>query len=72
MTVGESSHALIDYIVERWWDTAHTFHLPFGEMGFTPLDWMMLTGIPIGVGKRILYDPGVYKFDYVKEKFSLR
>ncbi|KAI3940525.1 hypothetical protein MKW98_024932 [Papaver atlanticum] len=64
MSVGETSHALIDYLVERWWDTTQNFHFPFGEMGFMPLDWIMLAGISIGVGRRVPYKYELYKFDY--------
>jgi len=35
---GKSSKRLVEALVERWWDTTHTFHLPCGELGFTPLD----------------------------------
>ena len=32
-------------LVERWMDTTHTFHLPFGEMIVTPLDFTAITGL---------------------------
>ncbi|KAI3861639.1 hypothetical protein MKW98_000591, partial [Papaver atlanticum] len=48
-------------------DTTNTFHFPFGEMGFTPLDWVMLTGLSIGVGDDIMYEPKKYIFDYIRE-----
>ncbi|KAF6155350.1 hypothetical protein GIB67_019876 [Kingdonia uniflora] len=32
-------------MVERWWPNTHTFHLPCGELGITPRDFTMLTGI---------------------------
>ncbi|XP_026431635.1 protein MAINTENANCE OF MERISTEMS-like [Papaver somniferum] len=67
MEIGEASHPVIDYLVERWWDTTHTFHFPFGEMGFTPLDWVVLTGLSIGIGDDVPYNPVKYKFDYVRE-----
>ncbi|KAL5705003.1 hypothetical protein ACHQM5_023355 [Ranunculus cassubicifolius] len=40
-------------IVERWSPETHTFHFPFAEMGITPLDFTMLTGIPVGSGRRV-------------------
>lgn len=63
-----TQHAVVDYIVERFWDTTNTFHFPFGEMGFTPLDWVMLTGLSIGDGYVVPYDSSLYQFDYVREK----
>ena len=30
-------------LVERWMDTTHTFHLPFGEMTITSLDFATIT-----------------------------
>ncbi|MCL7038196.1 hypothetical protein MKW94_013121 [Papaver nudicaule] len=47
--LGESPHSLIDYLVERWWDTTQSFHFPFGEMRITPLNWVALTGLSIGI-----------------------
>ena len=32
-------------LVEQWMDTTHTFHLPFGEMTITPLDFTVITGL---------------------------
>lgn len=43
-------------LVERWQPRTHTFHLPCGEMGITPLDFTMLTGVRIGMGDRLPYD----------------
>ncbi|XP_026411879.1 uncharacterized protein LOC113307644 isoform X2 [Papaver somniferum] len=64
MELGECLHAMVEYIVERFWDTTNTFHFPFGEMGFTPLDWVMLTGVTIGDGVDIPYDSQKYQFEY--------
>ncbi|XP_026379574.1 uncharacterized protein LOC113274381 [Papaver somniferum] len=36
-------------------------------MGFTPLDWVVLTGLSIGIGDDVPYNPVKYKFDYVRE-----
>ena len=30
-------------LVERWMDTTHSFHLPFGEITITPLDFATIT-----------------------------
>ncbi|XXG63506.1 hypothetical protein AAC387_Pa05g1681 [Persea americana] len=34
-------------IVERWKGETNTFHLPFGEATITPMDFFMLTGLPM-------------------------
>ena len=40
-----SSQAAMCALIERWMDTTHTFHLPFGEMIVTPLDFAAITGL---------------------------
>ncbi|XP_026442985.1 protein MAIN-LIKE 1-like [Papaver somniferum] len=67
MELAETSHSMVDYIVERFWDTTNTFHLPFGEIGFTPLDWVMLTGVTIGDGLEVPYNSEKYQFEYVRD-----
>ncbi|KAI3847085.1 hypothetical protein MKW98_015440, partial [Papaver atlanticum] len=67
----ETQHSVVDYIVERFWDTTNTFHFPFGEMGFTPLDWVMLTGLSIGDGPAVPYNSGKYQFEYVRQHIFL-
>ncbi|KAF6142791.1 hypothetical protein GIB67_002655 [Kingdonia uniflora] len=42
-------------MIERWWPTTHTFHLPCGELG-TPRDFTVLTGIGIGTGEPMEFD----------------
>ena len=46
-------------LVERWIDTTHTFHLPFGEMIISPGDFAYLTSIPCD-GRLIEFDASVY------------
>ncbi|KAF6149580.1 hypothetical protein GIB67_011189, partial [Kingdonia uniflora] len=43
-------------MIERWWPTTHTFHLPCGELGIIPRDFIVLTGIGIGTGKPMEFD----------------
>ena len=43
---------------ERWWDMSSSFHLSFGEMTMTPMDFTALTGITVG-GTLIMVDRGV-------------
>lgn len=38
---------LVEALTERWWPTTHTFHFPDFELGLTPLDFYMLTGIEV-------------------------
>lgn len=42
-------------LAKRWWDTTNTFHLPFGEMTLTPLNFYAITGLSVG-GKQIQLD----------------
>lgn len=35
---------LVRVLVERWWDTINTFHIPCGERTFTPINFTMITG----------------------------
>ena len=40
-----SSQATMCALIELWMDTTHSFHLPFGEMTITPLDFVTITGL---------------------------
>ncbi|KAF6146299.1 hypothetical protein GIB67_008183 [Kingdonia uniflora] len=51
-----STNRLIHALVERWWPSTHTFHFPCGELDFTPLDFVMLTGLFFGMGLEVPYD----------------
>ncbi|KAL7189851.1 hypothetical protein ACSBR1_039477 [Camellia fascicularis] len=45
-------------LAERWWDTTDSFHFSSTrEMTMTSYDFSMLTGLWIGVGDLILFDP---------------
>ncbi|KAL7165765.1 hypothetical protein ACSBR2_036605 [Camellia fascicularis] len=45
-------------LVERWWDTTSSFHFSStGEMTLTPYDFLMLTGLRVGVGDLVPFDP---------------
>ncbi|KAF6163085.1 hypothetical protein GIB67_001413 [Kingdonia uniflora] len=54
--LGQSDQKVVTSLIERWWDTTHTFHFPCGELGLTPLDFSMLTGIEIGQGDPVPFD----------------
>ncbi|KAF6162571.1 hypothetical protein GIB67_003117 [Kingdonia uniflora] len=45
--LGNSDNRLIQALTERWWPTTHTFMFPCAEIGVTPLDFTMLTSMPI-------------------------
>ncbi|KAL7264118.1 hypothetical protein ACSBR1_002131 [Camellia fascicularis] len=45
-------------LVERWWDTIDSFHFSsISELTLTSYDFSMLTGLQVGVGGPILFDP---------------
>ncbi|KAL7259938.1 hypothetical protein ACSBR1_005743 [Camellia fascicularis] len=45
-------------LVERWWDTTDLFHFSLTrEMPLTPYDFSMLTGLRVGVGGPVPFDP---------------
>ncbi|KAF6135271.1 hypothetical protein GIB67_021633 [Kingdonia uniflora] len=46
--LGNSNNLLIQALTERWCLTIHTFLFPCAEIGVTPLDFTMLTSLPIG------------------------
>lgn len=56
-----SSNAAVLALMQFWWDTTNTFHMPWGEITVTPHDFTMITGLPFG-GRRIVLgarvDPG--------------
>ncbi|KAF6147200.1 hypothetical protein GIB67_039330 [Kingdonia uniflora] len=60
--IGNGDNQVVLTIVERWWPTTHTFHLPCGELGITPRDFIVLTGICIG----IFGDPMIFEDFYTE------
>ncbi|KAF6176898.1 hypothetical protein GIB67_030581 [Kingdonia uniflora] len=46
--IGNGDNQVILAMIERWWTTTHTFHLPCGKLGITPRDFTVLTGISMG------------------------
>ncbi|KAF6142550.1 hypothetical protein GIB67_039514 [Kingdonia uniflora] len=69
INAGNSDNRLIHALVERWWPTTHTFHFPCGELGFTPLDFVMLTGISFGRGHELSYDNRYSKLEEAEKMF---
>ncbi|KAF6140256.1 hypothetical protein GIB67_000304 [Kingdonia uniflora] len=54
--IGNGDSQVILAMIERWWPTTHTFHLPCGELGITPRDFTVITGIGIGTGEPMEFD----------------
>ena len=55
-------------LVERWMDTTHTFHLPFGEMTITPLDFAAIIRLSFS-GKPVSFSSEAYNFIVVRNKW---
>ncbi|KAF6149731.1 hypothetical protein GIB67_017464 [Kingdonia uniflora] len=66
INAGNLDNRLIHALVERWWPSTHTFHFPCGKLGFTPLDFVRLTGISFGRGRELLYDERYSKLEAEK------
>lgn len=48
---------LYETLVERWWDTTNSFHFSsIGKLALTPYDFLMFTGLRVGVGDPIPFD----------------
>lgn len=43
VTRGRLNQFLVTALVERWWDTTNSLHLPFGEATMTALDFSAIT-----------------------------
>ncbi|KAF6170662.1 hypothetical protein GIB67_015614 [Kingdonia uniflora] len=69
INTGNSDNRLIHALVERWWPSTHTFHFPCGELGFTPLDFIVLTGISFGRGRELPYDERYSKLEEEENMF---
>jgi len=39
----------VQMLVEKWWDTTHTFHIAEREMTMTPHDFHQMTGLRFDV-----------------------
>ncbi|KAF6162862.1 hypothetical protein GIB67_021011, partial [Kingdonia uniflora] len=60
--IGNSDNQVIMSMVEHWWATTHTFHLPCGELGITPRDFTVHTGIGIGIGEPMVLDESYMEY----------
>ena len=52
-------HCSMQALIERWFDTTHTFQLPCGEYTLSPYSFSSITGLPCA-GERIFWDGGIY------------
>ncbi|KAF6146510.1 hypothetical protein GIB67_037810 [Kingdonia uniflora] len=65
--IGNSNNQIIVSMVERWWATTHTFYR--GELGITPRDFTVYTGIGIGTGESMVLDESYTKYGNALKKF---
>ncbi|KDP47100.1 hypothetical protein JCGZ_03908 [Jatropha curcas] len=49
--------------MERWMGTIHTFHLSFGEMTITPVEFAAIMGLPFG-GQSVVFDDWMRTLDH--------
>ena len=56
---GRSDHYSLFALIERWMDTAHTFHTHVGELTISPMSFSTITGIAFG-GTPVPFDGGCY------------
>ncbi|KAF6145233.1 hypothetical protein GIB67_041428 [Kingdonia uniflora] len=68
---GNSDNRLIHDLIERWWPFTHTFHFPIRELGFTPLDFVMLMGISFGRGRKLSYYEMYSKLEEADKMFPV-
>ncbi|KAF6136329.1 hypothetical protein GIB67_024469 [Kingdonia uniflora] len=54
--IGNGDNQVVLAMVERWWPTTHTFHLPCGELGITLRDFTVFIGIGIGTGNPMIFE----------------
>ena len=59
LTPQSGDRTQIHALAERWWDSKNTFHFPFGEVTMTPLDFHVITGLPVD-GDPISLDENLY------------
>ncbi|KAF6136829.1 hypothetical protein GIB67_030114 [Kingdonia uniflora] len=69
INAGNSDNHLIHALVERWWSSTHTFHFPYRKLSFTPLDFVMLTGISFVRGCKLPYDERYSKLEEAEKMF---
>ena len=55
-------------LIEQWMDNTHSFHLPFGEMTITSLDFMAITGLSLSE-EPVSLSNEAYKYVMVRNKW---
>ena len=46
-----ASATLVQCLIERWWDTTHTFHITKQELRVTPYDFYRMTSLRFEIGR---------------------
>ena len=62
------SVTLVQCLIERWWDTTHTFHIAEWLMTVTPYDFYYMIGLSFG--RAIIYLDGVLSIQLGFDKLS--
>ena len=63
-----SSQAAMFALIDRWMDTTHSFHIPFGEINITPLDFIAITGLSF-FGEPIRMSNEAHSFVVVRNRW---
>ena len=63
-----SSSTAMCALIKRWMDTTHSFHLPFGEMTITQLDFTAIIGLSFS-GEPILMSNEAYGSAVVRNRW---
>lgn len=56
---GRTDYQPLHALMERWFETTHTFHLPFGELTLDPVSFAAVTGIACA-GDAVPFDASIH------------
>ena len=56
-------------LIEQWMGTTHTFHLPFGDITITPLDFTAITGLSFS-GEAVPFSGEAYSSLVVRNRWT--
>ena len=57
---GRTDYQPLHALMERWSNTTHTFHLPYGEFTLDPISFAAITGVACA-GDYVLFDTGLHR-----------